>query len=346
MENIGFKLKIWFIPCEENDYRPKFLNGGTLFNIALGLLILKIIAAAFMLYVPNTVFFADLTKSSIIAMTNQTRQTYGVGTLRENEKLNQAAMQKAQDMLANDYFAHQSPQGISPWYWFGQLGYNYKVAGENLAIGFIDSQEVLNAWENSPSHKENLLNPKFQETGIAVATGDFQGSKATVVVQFFGTPASNIFSGITQTSAPIKSVNQTKPVDQPIEKPAEKADVVQNNDIKILQLEVSDTTVVKGETNTNEDSSQGLLPAEANKSEQINKFLGFMIFTYPSILQKIIFYVLLIIIIALILNIFIEIKHQDKRLIAKTTIFIILLILFVLSDKELILQIIPHNLLI
>ena len=78
----------------------------------------------------------------------------------------------------------------------------------------------------------------------------------------------------------------------------------------------------------------------------MQKFLQFIIFTYPNILQKFIFYTLLIITVALVLNIFIQIKHQDKKIIAKTAVFIILLVLFVLSDKGVVIKLIPHNLLI
>src|SRR6185436_7850636 len=100
--------------------------------------------------------------------------------------LNKAAMAKAQDMVKNGYFAHESPQGISPWYWFKQAGYVYKYAGENLAVGFVDSKTVYDAWFNSPSHKANLLNKNYTQVGTAIVSG-FDGN-SIVVVQEFGRP--------------------------------------------------------------------------------------------------------------------------------------------------------------
>lgn len=348
------KIKICFIPCEENHYRPKFLAGGTLFHVVLGLLILKIIAVGFFAYFPKTAFFADLTKVALIQMTNEERQTSGVGILKENSQLDTAAMQKAQDMFANDYFAHQSPQGISPWYWFKFAGYNYKIAGENLAIGFIDSQEVVNAWINSPSHKENLLNPKFQETGMAVLTGDFQGAKTTVVVQLFGTATNSSVTKANTTTVSAQTKNTTNTTE---EKPSQ---TVAQNGIKTNSQEETEneevsSTVASSESQTltgnNLVSVKGettFLSQNSNKENKgfFNKFLQFMVFHYSDILQKIIFYTLLIITIALLLNIFVKIKKQDTKLILKTGVFIILLILFVFSDKEVILQLIPHDLLI
>ena len=143
MKKILRKAKILFIPCEGNHYKPRFLAGGALFYFVLTLLFLKLIAISFVAYFPKTIFFADLTKTALIQLTNQERQSLGLSTLKENSTLDQAAQQKAQDMLSSDYFSHYSPTGVCPWYWFKKVGYNYQLAGENLAIGFLDSEEVL-----------------------------------------------------------------------------------------------------------------------------------------------------------------------------------------------------------
>jgi hypothetical protein len=345
------KAKILFIPCEENKYKPRFLESQVLFYWILSLLILKLIAISFIYYFPKTVFFADLTKTALIQLTNQERQSLGLPTLKENPQLTQAAYQKAADMLAQDYFSHWSPTGVSPWYWFKKEGYNYQIAGENLAIGFLDSDEVVRAWLNSPSHRDNLLNPNFQEIGLAVLKGDFQGSETTVVVQLFAKPISKA-PAPAAVSTP--SVEATKII--PKEKEPPKVTKVtegiqEEKPAKISEENLGgqatkpETIPVVGSEVASEFQLVTTQP-ETEKSGPSLNFFKFMSLDYPDILQKIIFYSLLLITLSLILNIFIKIHIQDKRLILKTTVFIVLLILFVLSDKELIINLIPHNLLI
>ena len=186
MKKIIFKIKLIFIPCEENHYRPGILQSNFLPFLLLFLFFLKFIIIPFLIYFPNANLFADVSKAVLIELTNKERQELGLNLLKENSKLNQAALLKAQDILTYDYFAHQSPQGKTPWHWIKKANYNYQTAGENLGIGFLDSTEVHQEWNNSPSHKANLLNPKYQEIGIAIVKGNFQGNDATIVVQLFG----------------------------------------------------------------------------------------------------------------------------------------------------------------
>ncbi len=337
MEKILQKAKILFIPCEENRHRPRFLKSEFLFYYIVGLLVLKLIAVSFVAYFPKTVFFADLTKTTLIQLTNQERQAMGLTTLKENPELDQAAQQKAQDMLAQDYFSHWSPTGVSPWYWFKEAGYSYQLAGENLAIGFLDSEEVVNAWLNSPSHRANLVNSGFQETGMAVLKGDFQGSETTVVVQLFGSPIQKVVEKVLPEKQ--EKITITKPEIKEEILPEKITEEQKNSEEPVTEKEV-----VAGASEVQLTASQ---PETAAQKEKLSLSLfKFLSLNYPNILEKIIFYSLLLITIALILNVFIKIHIQDGRLILKTVIFITLLVLFVLSNKEVIVQLIPHNLLI
>ncbi len=326
MRNIIFKLKILFMPCQENNFKPRFLESDVLLYCVITLVILKIIAVSFFIYLPRTVFFADVTKTALIELTNQERGELGLGSLKENQKLDQAAYQKAMDMINNDYFSHFSPSGISPWYWFKQAGYNYRIAGENLAIGFIDSEEVFRAWINSPSHKANLVNNRFDETGLAVLEGNFNGSETTVVVQLFGSP---------YTVTPVQK--QVEKIEEKTEEKIAETTPQEEKPIKITEEEQ-----VAGVAESDFSISQ----QKSEKEDFEFNFVRFMALNYPKIVQDIIFYSLLIITAALILNIFIKIKIQDRGLILKTSLFIILLILFVASDKEFIIRFIPHDLII
>lgn len=124
----------------------------------------------------------------LVNLTNQSRSTANVSELKVNPILEKAAQMKADDMAAKSYFAHNTPDGKTPWYWFEQAGYKYKYAGENLAVNFQDSNEIHTAWLNSKGHFLNIVNPKYTEIGIATSTGTYKGREAVFVVQMFGTP--------------------------------------------------------------------------------------------------------------------------------------------------------------
>ena len=185
IEHVFERIKRLILPSESNDYKSRFLQSNILLYFVVLLLALKIVATLISINFPQNIFFADVTKSALENFTNQTRQSDGLKTLTENQKLDQAAELKAENMVQDKYFDHTSPTGVTPWFWFLKAGYNYKYAGENLAIGFYDSKEVYDAWLNSPSHKTNITNPNYTEVGTAVLSG-FGQNNTIVVVQEFG----------------------------------------------------------------------------------------------------------------------------------------------------------------
>lgn len=126
--------------------------------------------------------------SVLVSLANRDRVSVNVPELRTNPTLEKAAQMKADDMAARSYFSHNTPDGKTPWYWFKEAGYNYRYAGENLAVNFKDSEEVQTAWQNSRGHFLNIINPKFTEIGIATSTGIYKGKEAVFVVQMFGSP--------------------------------------------------------------------------------------------------------------------------------------------------------------
>ncbi|MDA3815451.1 MAG: CAP domain-containing protein [Patescibacteria group bacterium] len=128
----------------------------------------------------------DLIEEGIVKLVNEEREKEGLSSLQENELLNESAKMKAQDILGNDYFAHTSPSGVDPWYWFDEVGYNYKYAGENLAMDFTSASSVHKAWMKSETHKENIMSPKYQEIGVAVMDGIIDNHETRIAVQIFG----------------------------------------------------------------------------------------------------------------------------------------------------------------
>lgn len=131
---------------------------------------------------------AAVLPSVVVDLTNEERTAVSATPLTRNTKLDEAARSKARHMAENNYFAHYSPDGVSPWYWFDKVEYQYQYAGENLAVHFTDSEAVVSAWLNSPSHKENIINSAFTEIGVGTARGKYQGYDTVFVVQMFGTP--------------------------------------------------------------------------------------------------------------------------------------------------------------
>jgi uncharacterized protein YkwD len=125
----------------------------------------------------------------VVQLTNDERSDLGEVTLRRSATLDEAARMKAQHMAKNEYFSHYAPDGTSPWYWFDTAGYTYAHAGENLAIHFTDSDEVVDAWMDSPTHRANIVSGLYTEIGVGTAKGTFDGYETVYVVQLFGAPA-------------------------------------------------------------------------------------------------------------------------------------------------------------
>lgn len=152
----------------------------------------------------------------VVDLTNTERSKQSLTTLRRNAVLDEAARLKAQHMAQNEYFAHYSPTGVSPWYWFAQVNYSFVHAGENLAIHFSDTGELVDAWMNSPTHRDNIMNGNYREIGVGTAEGMYDGYPTVYVVQLFGTPAAApAVSGATETTPPRPATPPPAPVATP-----------------------------------------------------------------------------------------------------------------------------------
>lgn len=139
--------------------------------------------------VPGGNNLASVLPGVVAVLTNDARAREQIASLKENEVLARGAQMKADDMAARGYFSHTDPDGNPPWKWFNEAGYRYEYAGENLAVNFSESEDVVDAWLNSPTHRANILKAQFTEIGIGVAKGIYKGKETTFVVQFFGNPA-------------------------------------------------------------------------------------------------------------------------------------------------------------
>lgn len=180
-----------FLPHHTNNQRAKFLHPSAL-SVVIGVFVLFQIAInqLTIIYPQILGYASNISTEEILRLTNIERKNNGVGEVVLDSQLNIAAAQKAADMMARDYWAHISPTGTQPWTFINESGYSYRYAGENLARDFSDPDSVVRAWMASSSHRDNLLNARYQDMGIAVIDGKLGGRETTLVVQMFGTKIS------------------------------------------------------------------------------------------------------------------------------------------------------------
>lgn len=113
---------------------------------------------------------------------NEIRRDYGLEPLKTSTVLSESATNKANAMLSSDCWSHYCPEGKSPWEFFDEAGYVYEFAGENLAEGFYNANLLMETWMNSETHRENILNSNYDEIGIGITSGNFQGNPANIIV--------------------------------------------------------------------------------------------------------------------------------------------------------------------
>ncbi len=131
-----------------------------------------------------------LTGEGVIRETNKQREMFNAGLLSENEKLNEVARIKLDDMFEKQYFAHVSPIGIGVGDIVKEKQYDYLLVGDNLAMGnYRDDEDVVNAWMNSPGHRKNILEEKYEEIGVATKKGVYNNKEIWMAVQVFAMPS-------------------------------------------------------------------------------------------------------------------------------------------------------------
>ena len=184
------------VPHKGNHYRPHLLRLHGITAVLVVAILMQVVYGYFSegrLEVLGRV--SNISASELLADTNAEREAQSLPDLKINEQLSQAAFTKAKDMFANNYWAHTSPSGVTPWKWLGDAGYNYDVAGENLAKNYPTAEATVAAWMNSETHRANILNNRYQDIGFAVVDGMLDGRDTTLVVAYYGTPASAAVEG-------------------------------------------------------------------------------------------------------------------------------------------------------
>jgi hypothetical protein len=132
-----------------------------------------------------------LTADGVIEWTNIQRGAQGLPPLKEDALLNEMAQAKVDDMFSLQYFAHESPLDGGVGDLAGDFNYQFILIGENLALGdFQDDQALVQGWMDSPGHRENILNERYSEIGVAVGRGVYEGATTWLAVQHFALPLS------------------------------------------------------------------------------------------------------------------------------------------------------------
>lgn len=189
-----------FTPHYTNNHRPRILHPAGL-AVLTGVFVFFTMAIRLLGYAPlprGVVlgFASSISVNQVIEQTNTERAKAGLPPLAANPLLSQAAINKANHMFQYDYWAHIAPDGTTPWYFIKATGYTYTIAGENLARDFDDTASMMAAWMASTSHRDNIVNAKFTEIGVAVVNGTLEGIETTLVVQMFGAPSTTLAASV------------------------------------------------------------------------------------------------------------------------------------------------------
>lgn len=215
-------LKKYFIPHAENDYHPHILHTKRAVLYSALLLASKALVVGLVLALPLPAFVTpdvlDAQKEKLFRLTNDLRVQAGVEPLFEHSKLGRSSDLKATDMAEHEYFSHVGPRNHTLQYFLSQANYSYQVAGENLAMGFSEADEVFAAWLKSPTHYHNLIDSDFTESGIALAGGMYKSAPTVYVANHFARPklapaAPSVAPRETATAtAPVKAIIPTSTV--------------------------------------------------------------------------------------------------------------------------------------
>lgn len=208
-------VRHYFIPHESNNYKARSLHPTSLIFYIILLFVFQMIISFAKRIEPNILGYAtDITVEKILFLVNQERAKANLNPLTVSPELSNAATQKATDMFGNNYWAHVSPTGVTPWQFITSSGYNYLYAGENLAKDFATSEEVVQAWMKSPTHKANILKPEYTNIGLAIMNGRLQGNETTLVIQDFGSKVDSALAA--KSTVPVvrsEAVSKLPPVE-------------------------------------------------------------------------------------------------------------------------------------
>ncbi len=180
-------------PTRKNNFRARVIQNSSL--VILTFLVMLATSVVFVVRSTHPEVLGisySISEQELLDKTNVLRVQNSQASLVLNPQLSDAARRKAADMFQKDYWAHFAPDGTTPWGFIKAAGYEYAYAGENLAKGFTSSGDVVSAWMDSPSHRENMLSRKYKDVGFAIVEGKLQGEDTVLIVEMFASKDAEI----------------------------------------------------------------------------------------------------------------------------------------------------------
>lgn len=342
-------LKIHFIPHEANNHLPRALRKEMLRIYAIVLVAVKVLLTVFLFVVyPSAGIFASKISDEVIVLANQSRLESGIGELKNNELLTKAAQAKADDMIAKGYFSHTSPNGDKPWVWLDGVNYPYYAAGENLAMDFSSGTSVHDAFMKSPGHRKNIMNPRYEDIGVAIAYGMIDGKETAVLVEYFGsvekaTAPSNLAAASVPKLADKyeKEITAPAPVAAPVVTPASAPTSASAPvpEVKPEEITVKGAAEPTAVTQTVSETPAGqqireveetnapvvvAVPESNRARDLVNQVI--------LVVNRFFYAFIIFLILALMLKIFIKIRIQHTQIIGYTLTLIFLVAVLALSN--------------
>jgi uncharacterized protein YkwD len=111
----------------------------------------------------------------VLTLTNNERSKNGLKPLIWDDTLASLAEEHCEDMINRNFFAHDNPDGETPFDRMKKYGISYWSAGENIAAGQYSPEAVVESWMDSEGHKKNILNSDFTHLGVSVVKGGSYG---------------------------------------------------------------------------------------------------------------------------------------------------------------------------
>ncbi|MDH3226993.1 MAG: CAP domain-containing protein [Thermoleophilia bacterium] len=151
----------------------------------------------------------------IVKLVNDYRGKRGLSRVSRSPTLTKAAMWKSGHMARYDYFSHEdaAPASRSTGERLLACGYRGSSWAENIAFGYTSAGQVMQGWINSPGHRENLDNPRYNAVGVGAVKAP--GSGPIYWSQAFGVQGSESAPGPRRDEpARVSRTSQLKPRQQ------------------------------------------------------------------------------------------------------------------------------------
>lgn len=175
-------------------------------STGLALIIIGVVLSLVSLVIIGPLNKADLNKISaaeIIALTNEQRSLQGQKPLSTNLDLMNSAQKRAESLAKQLELDNYIPNQTYAWDYLKQANYPFLIAGENIAIDSHSSQQIIDSWVQSITHKNNLVNSLYNDVGVGIAKVNSTNNQSTnITVALFASQTSDGNTSKLETTFP------------------------------------------------------------------------------------------------------------------------------------------------